>query len=209
MPRRTPFDFNDIESEALLLVEGIDDARFFRAFLRDGLNKTNVQVAQVGGNRGFRIFLAQTLKNANNFQNLRRIVVVGDADTNAPAAFQRLRDALSNAGFPTPTRPWQTVQAEALSVAVAILPDGNSPGDLEELCLRSLIDSPALACIDEYIACIDNAGYHSRHPNKARLHTYLAAGDEPGRRLGEAADAGVWDWSSPAFTQVANFLRNL
>ena len=32
MPGRDSFRFNDVEGDALLLVEGIDDARFFAAF---------------------------------------------------------------------------------------------------------------------------------------------------------------------------------
>lgn len=209
MLRRSPFDFNDVENDALLLVEGISDARFFRAFLRDGLSKTDVQIAQVGGNRGFRIFLAQTLKNANSFQNLRRLGIVRDADTDALAAFRSVHDALGDAGFPEPQAPWQTAQTDALRVSIAILPDGNAPGDSETLCLHSIADKPASVCVEQYITCMVSAGFPDSQSNKARLHAYLAIGREPGLRLGEAADAGVWDWTAPAFAEVTDFLRNL
>lgn len=40
--RRSAFHFDDVEYETLLLVEGIEDARFFNAILRQ-LGRTNVQ----------------------------------------------------------------------------------------------------------------------------------------------------------------------
>ena len=47
---------------------------------------------------------------------------------------------------------------------------------------------------------------------KTKVHTYLAVGidgKDPGLRLGEAAEAGVWDWNSPAFAQITDFLSKL
>lgn len=209
MPRRT-FSLQDMESDSLLLVEGIDDARFFMAFLRDGLNTTNVQIVQVGGNQRFRTFLAETLLVSENLTNLRRLGVVTDADTNAAAAFQRIRSALDDAGFPAPRQVWDTAQSNNLGVSVAVLPDGSAPGDLEALCLRSIAAEPLTACVDEYIACARAAGGEIAEPNKARLHAYLAAaGRQPGLRLGEAAAAGLWDWQSPAFNRIRQFLLDL
>ena len=80
-----------------------------------------------------------------------------------------------------------------------------------------------MECVETYLDCLSRSG-PSIDPStlaKAKVHTYLAAGPvytagtnqtqrrRPGLRLGEAADAGVWDWSSQAFRQVALFLRNL
>ena len=209
MPRRELFNFTSITSEVLMLVEGIDDARFFSAFLRQGLGVTNVRIAQIGGKDSFRPFLVRTLARDPNRRNLRRLGIIRDADNDAAAAFNSIRAALSDGRFPAPRQPWQLAQSEQLTVSVAILPDGSAPGDLEELCLRSIADSPASACVKAYIACMNSAGYSVPQQNKARLHTYLAAGDEPGRRLGEAAEAGVWDWNSPAFAQVRRFLLDL
>lgn len=209
MPRRT-FSLQDMESDSLLLVEGIDDARFFMAFLRDGLNTTNVQIVQVGGNQRFRTFLAETLLVSENLTNLRRLGIVTDADTNAAAAFQRIRSALADAGFPAPRQVWDTAQSNSLGVSVAVLPDGSAPGDLEALCLSSLAGDPLTTCVDQYIACARAAGRQISEPNKARLHAYLAAsGRQPGLRLGEAAAAGLWDWQSPAFNRIRQFLLDL
>lgn len=48
MPCRKSFQFKHVEQDALLLVEGIEDAIFFDAFLHS-LGQTNVQIASVNG----------------------------------------------------------------------------------------------------------------------------------------------------------------
>lgn len=67
----------------------------------------------------------------------------------------------------------------------------------------------ALQCVDRYLFCRNPAIVPKSKRSKAKLHTYLAVADEPGRRLGEAADANVWDWDSPALGQLAAFLGQL
>ena len=109
-----------------------------------------------------------------------------------------------------------------MQVAVLILPPEDSRGELEDVCLRSIAGSPDLRCVESYIDCLSDTGHPiaANRIAKARLHTYLAAGPvytsdgetirrPPALRLGEAADAGVWDWSAPAFQQIIAFLRNL
>ena len=210
MSRKGRFQFKDVASDALLLVEGIDDAWFCNAFLRKGLQQTAVQIAEVGGTPKLRRFIINTLKPAENLPALRRLGIVTDADTNAMAAFQRVRDALAAAGLPAPRQVWDTAQSGNLTVSIAVLPDGNAPGDLEGLCLRSIADAPLTACVDEYIACAKAAGREIAELNKAKIHAYLAAaGNQAGLRLGEAAEAGVWDWQSPAFEQIRQFLLDL
>ena len=73
MPGKAPFVFDDVEGDVLLLVEGIEDARFFRAFLR-WLGKIDVQIAHVGGKDEFRPFLINILRNA---QSLRSVAQTG------------------------------------------------------------------------------------------------------------------------------------
>ncbi len=206
--RTNRFRFDDVEQGILLLVEGIDDARFFDAFLRS-IPKVDVQVAAVGGRDGFRRILVETLLRADNLSSLHSLGVARDADTNATDAFRSVRDALAAAGLPAPAQPFENQESEGLIVSVAILPDGTSQGSLEDLCLLSMQGQEQMVCIEQYMACLAQAGIAARQPSKARLHAYLAAGDEPGLRIGEAADAGVWDWNSGAFNQLAEFLRAL
>lgn len=221
-----PFDFNDVTSKALLLVEGIDDAKFFDAFLKDGLNAYNIQVVQVRSKDNFRLFLTVTLKNAENFAGLRRLGIVRDADTSAADALKSLQDSLRDAAMPAPEQPWETARTENLNVSIALMPDGTSNGNLEELCLRAL-DDASLECIDSYIECVNSIGgtIADNSLAKAKVFAYLATGPvprfrtgrvnestrrrAPGLRLGDAAEARVWDWTSPAFAQMRQFLSDL
>ena len=210
---RPYFQFSSVEQESLLLVEGNDDARFFRAFLR-WLNLTGVQIAVVGDVNQFAPFLANTLIRDPEFPRLRKLALVRDADLDPHAAFRSLQGAISRAGLPFPAEPYRTTETGLLSVSIAILPDGSSRGNLEDLCLRSIQDggenSAALDCVERYLDCRGvPPGAESGQTSKARLHSYLAVADEPGRRLGEAADAGVWDWNSTALRPLVDFLRRL
>ena len=210
---RRNFRFYGVERESLLLVEGNDDARFFGAFLRR-LNLTGVQIAVVGDVNQFAPFLANTLVRDLEFSRLGKLALVRDADLAPQAAFRSLQMALTRAGLPSPAAPFQTSTDGQPAVSVAILPDGDSRGNLEDLCLRSIWGSgengAALECVEQYLNCRGvSPGAESGRVSKARLHAYLAVADEPGRRLGEAADAGIWDWNSPALQPLADFLRQL
>ncbi len=220
------FIFNDVKRDVVLLVEGIDDARFFEALLT-WLGRTDaVQIAQVGGRTRFDHFLTRTLTRAENFYRLRRLGLIRDADKSAQSAFNSLCGALSNANLPAPARAWEIRQEGDLHVGVAILPDMDSCWNLEALCLRSL-EEEELSCIDAYVDCVARTGpsIANEQLEKARLYTYLAAGPvprggsdqaeespvrgNPGLRLGESAEAGVWNWNSPAFEQIRDWLCNL
>ena len=212
MANRSPYHFNDVTSDSLILVEGIDDAKFVDAFLK-GMGKGGVQIAEVKGVPGFRPFVTGTLIRAANFSMLQKLFLVRDADQNVGAAFQSIQSILRQANLPSPAQPWQSIQQGQLTVSVAILPDESSEGNLEDLCIRSIADkyegSRALECVERYLCCRNPAIVPRSKRSKAKLHSYLAIADEPGRRLGEAADAGVWDWESPALKQLADFLWQL
>ena len=207
MPPRSGYVFTDVEREGLLLVEGVDDARFCDAFLRNGLHNTNVQIAPVHGKDNFRPSL-QVVRSADNFPNLRHLGILRDADDSAASALQSLQDSLRAAGLPVPAHSWESIPLNSLTVSIAILPDGTAPGDLETLCLQS-INASHFSCVESYISCMDQAGRTSQPPSKAQLYAYLATGRNPGLRIGEAAEAGVWDWESPAFLRLRQFLQSL
>ena len=220
------YQFKDLELESLLLVEGINDARFFDAFL-SALDITDVQIAQVGGKPKFRPFLNHTLRSSRNFSRLRRLGIVRDADDNPDAALQSLCDALDAARLPRPSTHERNFPVGDLKVSIAILPDSSSTGNLEDLCLRSLSGNPEVMCIDSYVDCItqNTMEIASKDLAVAKVNTYLAVGpipdyacntspdsiqrSNPGLRLGEAAEKGVWDWHSSTFSQLAKFLLTL
>ena len=82
--------------DAVLLVEGIDDARFFEAFLERLERADDIQIAQVSGKDPIPSdSWTGPLKRANNFPRLRRLGIIRDADSDASAAFQSLCGSLT------------------------------------------------------------------------------------------------------------------
>lgn len=86
----------------------------------------------------------------------------------------------------------------------------NTPGALEDLCLQSVTQDPAMLCVGVYFQCLQKQGLPmpSNLP-KARVQAFLASRQEAGKRLGEAAQAGYLPWDDKAFEPVRNFLQQL
>lgn len=213
MSAKRPFHFDDVKCDTLLLVEGIEDARFFNAILRR-VERTDVQIADVRGKDNFRPFLFSVLTKSESFSRLRRLGIVRDADSSAQSTLRSLQNALVHAQLPAPSQVWVPQQDGQLTVSLAILPDGSSQGNIEDLCLLSIENSSESICVDRYVECRVSAGAQIANNRlaKSKLHAYLAVGKDrmhPGLRLGEAAEAGVWDWENPAFQRIIGFLQNL
>jgi hypothetical protein len=198
-----------ITKTKLLLGEGKDEVRFFNA-LFSYLGITDVQVTDYGGKTRLKDYLeAIAQPPVTGFTSLVSLAITRDADADATAAFASACTALANAGLSVPGSHGLFVGSNP-QVGVWILPDGATPGMLEDLCLASVQTDLALPCVDEYFQCIQQrAGRQPRNMAKARLHAWLASQDEPVNRLGEAAEKRYWPWNSAAFQPLIQFLQNL
>ena len=58
-------------------------------------------------------------------------------------------------------------------------------------------------CLEEHDALKSN------NPDKTFTHAYLAATSDPVARVGEGALQGVWNFQSPAFANLRNFIQDL
>ena len=84
------------------------------------------------------------------------------------------------------------------------------PGAVETLCRRSKEGDAAAACVDDFLNCLDeHAAMRSINVDKSFAHAYLTTTENPVARVGEGAMQGAWDFESPAFTELADFLREL
>ena len=191
----------------LLIGEGHEEVVFFSAFLKHlGIN--DVQIEDYRGKyRLHQYFRALQLRP--NFVQLRSLGIVRDADTDATSAFESVRDVLHDAGLAVPGASGQ-VAGVNVRVGVWIMPDGWSPGMLEDLCLTAVQNDPAMPCVNDYFTCSSHSGLPQ--PNnlaKARVHAWLASRVEPDLRLGEAAEKGYWPWESSAFEPLKSFFQTL
>ena len=191
----------------LLLGEGKDEVRLFQALLSH-LAITDVQCLDYGGKSKLAGFL-NTLPTAPGYRDVVSLGVTRDADDSAAGAFSSACAGLRAAGLLEPGAPG-VLAAGKPSVCVMILP-GTATGALEDLVLASLDDDACMSCVTAFFQCAQTTADHfpTSSESKARLHAWLALQTVPDKRLGEAAQAGMFDWTRPAFSELVSFVQRL
>jgi hypothetical protein len=142
---------------------------------------------------------------------MRKVVSLGivrDTETSGPASFQSVCNALQTANLPVPTQPLSS-EGSKPRVSILLLPDADTPGMLETLCLRSVATDPVIPCVDQYFQCLREVGVIPNNIHKAKVQAFLASRLAPGLLLGQAAQKGYWNWDSSAFDHVRRFLHGL
>ena len=201
---------NLVRSDRLLLVEGKDEVNLFDALMQHCLDaEPTVQVIDAGGKDRFPKNLRALHTLAHAHRSLLAIGVVRDADNDAAGAFRSVCDHVGNAGY-EPSAVHGEFSDATPSIGVFIVPNGEEPGAIETLCRRSKEGDAAAACVDEFLNCLDeHAAMRSINVDKSFAHAYLAATENPVARVGEGAMQGAWNFDSPAFAELADFLREL
>lgn len=197
-----------ITNPNVLLVEGNDDVRFFRAFLtRAGLS--GYDVLKTEGKTLFRSSL-RALANAPGFEDVTGLAIARDADDDPQAAFQAIRDALLAVGLPAPSKPFLVEEGRPRTL-VLVIAGSRGKGGIEDLCLDSVQDDPCMACVEAYFRCLSQTGVpiHPAHMAKARAQVFLASRPRPALRIGEAAEAGYSPFDHPGFGRIHAVLDEL
>ena len=197
----------EIKKTKLLIVEGKEEVRFFEALLKH-MNIDSVQVEETQGKPKLQSFI-KTLPVVPNYETVESIAIICDADADPGSAFQSIIDALKKAGLNCPDSHGAFSQDHP-KIGIFIMPDGLNPGMLEDLCLNALLHDPAMRCVEEYFNCIVKTGNSEPKPiAKAKVYAWLASRANPVRRVGEAAEAGIWSWEHPAFKNLLAFLKKI
>ena len=197
-----------IELSKLLLVEGDSDRRFFEALLRKLFTTKTIQVERYGGKPALRRFL-RLLQVSPDYPRVESIGVTRDANGSAASAFQSVRGLLESAGLDAPDSPLVLTEGKP-RVAVFVLPDCASRGTLETLCLAAVASDAAMRCVEHYTRCLEEtAGIPHNISDKARAHVFLASRARPDLRVGEAAEAGHWQFETAVFDPLKRFLQAL
>ena len=154
----------------------------------------------------------RTVVGLDDFDSVNSLAIVADANSSRNARVQSIQDALSHAGLPTPAAPLEFVSDGGIRVAYLVVPHNRDTGMIEDICLDSVSDDPAMECIDRYFECIeesDTPGPRQAWMPKARAHAFLASRDRPDLRIGEAANRGMWQFEREAFEPMKDLLRML
>ena len=199
-----------IQSDRLLLVEGRDEVNLFGALMKHCLDaEPTVQVIDAGGKDRFPKNLRALSTAARARPSLRAIGVVRDADDDAAGAFRSIIGHVRNAGYEPPAVHGEFSDATP-SIGVFIVPNGEEPGAIETLCRRSKEGDAGAACVDDFLSCLDeHAAMRSTNVDKSFAHAYLATTENPVARVGEGAMQRAWNFDSPAFVELVDFLREL
>jgi hypothetical protein len=196
-----------IEKPKLLIVEGKDEELFFACMIQH-LQLTEIQVAGIGGKNRIRSELKAIVKEPP-FSKVESLGVTRDADTDPNAAFKSVKDALAEAGLPSPKKPLQPAKGPP-RVNVMILPSSDRKGALEDLCLDAVSHDPANTCVDEYFDCLEDKDVAwPRALSKAKVRVFLSSRSAPTLPLGLAATKGYWPFDNAAFEPLMKFLKSL
>lgn len=207
-------DPRPIEKRKQLVVEGRDAEEFFSALLREMGLEGEIQVQNFGGISELANFLKAVRiapgSDGSLVPELVSLGIVRDAERKHPEnAFKSACSALRGAGFAVPSQ-METFEGDIPRVGVLILPDADTKGMLEDLCLRSVENHPVKQCIDQYFGCVkQQLGSLPRNMAKARVQAFLAAMREQVTHLGVAAHKGYWPLSDHVFDHAREFLSNM
>ena len=148
-------------------------------------------------------------------ERVKRVGIIRDAEVStATAAFQSVQAALRDAQLPVPAA-MNALEGNPLAVGVFILPDCQTAGMLESLCLSAVAEiekaqpEAVLPCVDEFFACLNKRGRKASNPTKAQFAGYALAYDVIDPQLGRAAQKGAIPWGVKAFDPLKAFLKNI
>lgn len=205
-----------IKSKKLLAVEGKDEENFFGALLRH-INITDFDIRRVGGKDQFKNKLP-ALKNVSGFLNadgspfVTHLAII--RDENDDNAFASVTNILKKEGF-TPIKKHGQFSKGNPKVGVFIMPGETLKGTmLEDLCLKSVENHPAMRCVNEFACCVSALKTIPKNISKAKVQVFkaqifLAAQPETVDSVGLGAQKQYWDFDSPALDELKQFLSNL
>ena len=195
-----------IREKKVVVVEGKDEIDFFESLLRY-LEITDVEVHEVAGKGNFKRKLP-ALVRMHGFSDVEALVVIRDADNDANAAFDSIRNLLIKQDLDPPEQVNQFSQGEP-KIGIFIMPGNSDTGMLEDLCLKTVKNHPAMECVEIFIDCASKLDEMPKNLTKAKAQAFLAAMPEPGNTTGIGALKGYWDFDSEELTDLKTFVNNL
>lgn len=216
MQRRSPLGTRILESDYAVLVEGQDDERFFGKFLSH-LGITACDVWDYNGKNQLPDSLMRISKDERvRGGTLRVLIVTIDADNDPDAALNSVAYHLNAFGFPSPSVR-NTYSGGAPDVGAFLLGGNNGTGMLEDICLGTVSNHPAMPCVNTISACVMALDKDIQPKNRAKAeahsfmaaHAFLAAQPKFVRHTGEAAEKGYWNSDSETLAELREFLLRL
>lgn len=191
----------------LLIGEGREESDFFTALLAH-LAITDVQVEAYNGKSNLGSYL-KTLRVRPGFAGIISIGITRDADLDPINSLKSICGFLTKEPFTSPGSHG-TFAGQRPKCGIFLMPDGVSPGMLEDICIEAVRGDPAFVCVEEYLSCVaTRANRNPDSPAKARIEAWLSSLTRPDLRLGQAAQAGLFPWDEAVFEPLKDFIKAL
>ena len=211
-----PADHSPATQDRILLVEGVEDARFYECILTHCQVSNDVEIRFTQGRTNLAIASSAILAVS---PRVRVLATIQDARDSAAGTLATIQNALGTAGLPVPVRSGAISPATGSVTTAALVVPEDEPGGLESVCWTSIQDQLVPALVQRFLTdLLDHdpaqASVTVEAQAKHLIGTVLAAGVrggpfpvKPGLRLGEAAEAHFWNFEHPAFSFLLQFVR--
>lgn len=206
----------------MLLVEGIGDMEVVGALLDAKQIAPGFAISVENGINNLKQRFIVSLKATNQ---LKKLWVIADADSNCNAKWQMLRDCMTrhsgydvNPKTPLPSEGavFTPTNKQGITVGIWIMPDNSNAGMLEnfiDMLVKSddTLIAEARSIVDTLDAQRDRHSgiFKPIHKPKATIHTWLAWQDVPGRSIGSAILRKRLETSKPLCESFMQWLMNL
>ncbi|MGD0972301.1 MAG: DUF3226 domain-containing protein [Desulfobaccales bacterium] len=210
-----PKDVRDVPRPFLIVCEGMSDVRFIGSLLEHiGITTCSVGCpSREGLGNSIPRYLQGIRAITLGKESFRGILIIIDANDKPTQQFTTIQQALRNANFPAPEKPF-SVEGDLFRVAVFLIPRKGENGTLEKLLLEAALENrPDMqTCLDNFCDCTRSVKtWTTNQQAKMRLSALVAAScqDNPW------ASAGIM-WSEPGnpvpiesecFNHIADFLK--
>lgn len=209
---------NQTRPRNVLLVEGQDDQHVVWALLKHHNVAELFKVEETGGVEKLIAQIPVRLKAGAG--EVHRIGVILDADVHLDHRWQSVSGALHAAtGVSLPNAPEQSGTIVSLPdsrlFGVWVMPDNRTPGYLEDflMFLRPEGDM-LLSHVDDFLEALPprescDRRFAAKDHTKARIHSYLAIQEEPGKPMGLAITCRYLDPDAPNAGQLIRWIQRM
>lgn len=195
-----------IRQKKVLSVEGKDEVNFFDALLKY-IRITDFEIRHVGGKENFKNKLPALIR-MTGFSDVQVLAVIRDADAGASKAFQSIKNILKKEGLNPPGRMNQFSNGKPM-IGIFIMPGNSDTGMLENLCLKTVQNHPAMECVKAFINCVSKLEKPPHNMPKAEAQAFLAAMPKITNSVGLGAQKGYWNFDSNEIADLRSFINTL
>jgi len=175
--------------------------------IEETVKKSEIQIEDAGGIYQFKNSFNDLIKN-QGFKNVNIIGIIRDAEDNADRAFQSICNIIKNYQLEPPSKVKEFSRGKP-AIGIFIIPGNSDRGMLEDLCLETVADTPAMACVNPFMECIKKLSPSIKNVSKAKSQAFLASMPEIVNSIGLGAKKDYWNFEADVLNDLKIFIDKL